>query len=88
MQFVIIVSLLAPHFFGNLAVLRIVKSLKVIKFFILQREKKKLSGEIEPEYNFYFPEPLRRLNLMVVALLSKSETWINQKIIAFLRGGK
>ena len=45
LQFVIIVSLIAPHLFGNLAILRLVKSLKIIKIFILKEEQLHLSGK-------------------------------------------
>ncbi len=43
LQLIIIISLIAPDSFGNLAILRIVKSTKIIKIFILKTEQKKLS---------------------------------------------
>ena len=46
LNFIIAISLLLPGFFGNLGILRIIRSLKVVKTYKLLDESKKMKKEI------------------------------------------
>lgn len=75
LQLLIIVSLIAPHLLGNLAILRLVRSMKILKIFILRREQKELAGEkIKP---IKLPKKIHKINCYIIKKMKKSEKKIN-----------
>ena len=70
-QSIIVISLLAPHLIGNLAILRIIRSLKVLKAFMLKRHLDELAED--KSKHFHLPWPINKLNDFVVKLFTKLE---------------